>query len=250
MTYYKVKTARDILPTYADYVKLQTAMSYVSGEESAPKPKAKSVKLEVHKSPPEPRKEAVDNNTLFIQQKFSNLDRNIKILDCACGGGAQMGTLSKMGFKHVAGLELGARWLKTAKKTDVVYGVVKEDMHWLGFRADAFDCVFSAHTLEHAYYPAKVIQEFWRVIKPDGRLFMLLPYPDGGMPSRDNFHCAKGELGLNILDNGKALTNFFEENGFRLTIKENSAGLVNEPIIWLQFRKRLYNRGKPYKPWE
>ncbi len=247
MTYYRVKTARELYPKYVDYVRNQIEESYIP-DKPIPKPSHKSVKLEVHKSDIKPQKDAVDNNTLFIQQKFLKLDRNLTILDCACGGGAQMGTLRKMGYHHVAGLELGLRWLKTAKKLDVTYGVVKADMHWLTFRDEAFNVVFSAHTIEHAYYPAQLIQEFWRVIKRDGRLFVILPYPDSG--DETDFHVAKYELGTNILDYGKSVLKFFVANGFYPTIIEHSAGLVNEPLLWMQFKKRLYKRGKPYKPWE
>jgi len=252
LSYYKVKKPSDLIPNYLDYVRNQIEESYVPGKimplAKVPEPKVESLKLEVHTSDQKPQKKAVGNNTLFIQQKFANLDRNKTILDCACGGGAQMGTLRNMGFKHIAGLELGIKWLQTAKKQDVTYGAVKADMHWVPFRDEAFDIVFSAHTIEHAYYPAKLLQEFWRAIKTNGRLFVILPYPDSG--HEDDFHVAKYELGTNILDQGQSVIKFFEANGFYLTIAERSAGLVNEPLMWLQFRKRLYKRGKPYKPWE
>ena len=159
-----------------------------------------------------------------------------------------MSELMKMGFKNVAGLELSSKFIVTTKTVDVAYGAVKSDMHWIPFKDEAFDCVTSFHTIEHAYYPAQLIQEFWRLIKPDGRLFVILPYPDSG--HENDFHVAKYMLGTNILDQGKSVIKFFEANGFRSTIVERSCGLVNEPTLWLQFRKRLYKRGKPYKPWE
>jgi len=247
LTYYKVKTPEDLIPNYLDYVRNQIEESYVP-DKIIPLAKTPEPKIEVHKSDTKPQTMAVGNNTLFIQQKFANVDRNKTILDCACGGGAQMGTLRNMGFHHVAGLELGAKWLKTAIKQDVTFGAVKADMHWLAFKDEAFDCVFSAHTIEHSYYPAKLLQEFWRVIKSNGRLFVILPYPDSG--HENDFHVAKYVLGTNILDQGKSVIKFFEANGFHITIAERSAGLVNEPLMWLQFRKRLHKRGKPYKPWE
>lgn len=252
LTYYKVKKPSDLIPNYLDYIRNQIEESYVPDKiiplAKTPEPKVESLKIEVHKSDKKPQKKAVGNNTLFIQQKFANVDRNTSILDCACGGGAQMGTLRQMGFHYVAGLELSSKFVNTAIKQDVVYGAVKADMHWVPFTDEAFDCVFSAHTIEHSYYPAKLLQEFWRVIKPKGRLFVILPYPDSG--HENDFHVAKYVLGTNILDQGKSVIKFFEANGFYVTIAERSAGLVNEPLMWLQFRKRLYKRGKPYKPWK
>ena len=252
LTYYRVKKPSDLIPNYIDYVRNQIEDSYVADKilplAKTSEPKVESLKIEVHKSDMKSPEKAVGNNTLFIRQKFANVDRNKTVLDCACGGGAQMGTLRKMGFHHVAGLELSSKFVKTTTHQDVTFGAVKADMHWIPFQNNAFDCVTSFHTIEHSYFPAKLIQEFWRIIKPKGRLFVILPYPDSG--HENDFHVAKYVLGTNILDQGKSVIKFFEANGFYITIAERSAGLVNEPLMWLQFRKRLFKRGKPYKPWE
>lgn len=311
MTYYKVLTARDIFPTYADYIKLQTAMSYVADD--IPKAKATKNKTKfvptisflkycmlniLHDKPFsgseileeiwmrtnkqwKPSQKTVysvlvslrkngyvdrinryvlteegknflekpfSDNHKFIYHKFFRINRNKIVLDCACGIGSDIGAIKEMGFKYVVGTEISDIFIKQAQT--IADSVLKCDMHLLGFRDESFDVIYSAHTLEHAYIPAKILHEFWRMLKTDGHLFIILPYPDGGPPNRENFHCAIGELGLNILDNGEALTDFFEANGFRLTIKQKSRGTVQQPIIWLQFRKQLYKRGKPYKPWE
>jgi len=240
VTYYKVKTAKDILPNYADYIKLQIADSYVA----APLPPKKAPVSETAKeSVTQPL--SYSNNQLFIKDKFTNLERNKMILDCACGGGAEIGQLKRMGFHYVVGAELHPQFLRTAKTAGD--GVLKCDMHWLGYKDNVFDIICCFHTIEHAYYPAKLLHEFLRVLKPDGRLFVILPYPDSG--HENDFHVAKYELGTNILDQAKSVLKFFEENGFYVTIKEDSKGQVQEPLLWLQFRKRLFKRGKPYRPY-
>ena len=155
------------------------------------------------------------------------------ILDCTCGGGADVDAMKEMGFKYVVGCELSATFIKTAQK--VADDVVKGDMHSLGFRDGSFDIVSSFHSIEHAYDPAKLLQEFRRILKPNGRLLVILPYPDGG--DETDFHCAKFELGTNILDGGRTVIKFFQENGFRIGIKENSKGVSQEPLLWLQFRR-------------
>ncbi|TET26677.1 MAG: class I SAM-dependent methyltransferase [Candidatus Bathyarchaeum sp.] len=252
LTYYKVKKPSDLIPNYLDYVRNQIEESYVPGKivplAKHLEPKVEPIKIEVHKSDVKPPKKKMIDNTRFTLEKFKNIDRNKSILDCACGGGGQMQELRKLGFKNVAGIELSSKFVITTKNADVAYGGVKADMHWVPFRDGVFDVVTSFHTIEHSYYPAKLLQEFWRVIKPKGRLFVILPYPDSG--HENDFHVAKYMLGTNILDQGKSVIKFFEANGFYVTIAERSCGLVNEPVMWLQFRKRLYKRGKPYKPWE
>jgi len=233
MTYYKVKTARELIPNYADYIKRQITDAYIAG--SIPKDtstKSQPVVTELSMRP---------NNQRFIEDKFSQLNRNKMILDCACGGGAEIDHLKRMGFEYVVGADLHPKFLATAKT--VGDGVLKCDMHWLGYKDNVFDIICCFHTIEHAYYPAKLLHEFWRVLKPDGRLFVILPYPDSG--HENDFHVAKYELGTNILDQAKSVLKFFEENGFLVTIREGSRGQVQEPLLWLQFRKRLFKRGKP-----
>ena len=252
LSYYKVKKPSDILPSYADYIHQQIDEAYIAGPlvplANHLKPKLKKLKIEVHTPEPKPAKVKIIDNTRFIREKFANVDRNKKVLDCACQGGGQLNDLKQMGFKYLAGLELSSKFVNTTTTHNFLYGGVKGDMHWLPFKDEAFDYVTSFHTIEHAYYPAKLIQEFWRVVNPNGRLFVILPYPDSG--HENDFHVAKYVLGTNILDQGASVIKFFEMNGFYATITERSCGLVNEPVIWLQFRKRLFKRGKPYNPWE
>jgi ubiquinone/menaquinone biosynthesis C-methylase UbiE len=238
MTYYKVKTARELIPNYTDYIKRQIEDSYVAGT-----PKETLITTAPFKESIPPQK---GNNQLFIEKKFSQIDRNKAVLDCACGGGAEIDQLKRMGFnKLTVGVELHPKFIRTAQT--VADGVLKCDMHSLCFKDGAFDIISSFHTIEHAYDAAKLLQEFWRVLKPDGQLFVILPYPDSG--HEDDFHVAKYELGTNILDQGRSVLNFFVANGFYPTIVERSAGTVKEPLLWLQFRKRLFMRGKPYKPY-
>jgi len=258
LSYYKVKKPSDIIPKYIDYVHNQVDESYVAAP-IAPlakhhKPmtlesnKLSPLKIEAHVSDQKPPEKKINDNTRFILEKFANIDRNKTILDCACQGGAALNDLKGMGFKYLAGIDLSSKFVNTTTDHNFFYGGVKGDMHWLPFKDEAFDCVCSFHTIEHSYYPAKLLQEFWRVINSNGRLFVILPYPDSG--HENDFHVAKYMLGTNILDQGASVLKFFEENGWYATIVERSAGLVNEPLIWLQFRKRLFMRGKPYKPWE
>lgn len=313
--YYKVKTPQDIIPSYADYIKLQIRDSYVASplstadekkEQKAPNPVLVSpfnnflkrfvlkllndkplsgseiinqiwIKTDKSWKPTagliyrllawlkrsectseEPGKryiltekgvellnEPVSNNRKFVEEKFLRGNREKMILDCACGGGAEIDAIKEMGFKNVFGLEMNGAFIKTASK--VASGVVKADMHSLTFKDNSFDIVFSAHTIEHAYYLSKLLQEFWRVLKSDGALFVILPYPDSG--HEDDFHVAKYELGTNILDQGESVLRFFAANGFLSTIVENSKGMVQEPLLWAQFRKKLFERGKPYRPY-
>lgn len=53
-----------------------------------------------------------------------------------------------------------------------------------------FDFVFSSHCLEHMHAPQEVIKEWFKIVKPGGYLYILVPdedlYEQGVFPSRFN----------------------------------------------------------------
>lgn len=55
---------------------------------------------------------------------------------------------------------------------------------------EEFDFVFSSHCLEHMKNPRKAIQEWWKLVRPGGHLFFIVPdedlYEQGVFPSRFN----------------------------------------------------------------
>jgi SAM-dependent methyltransferase len=55
---------------------------------------------------------------------------------------------------------------------------------------DEFDFVFSSHCLEHMRNPREAIQDWWKLVRPGGHLFFIVPdedlYEQGVFPSRFN----------------------------------------------------------------
>lgn len=60
------------------------------------------------------------------------------------------------------------------------------------FGSQQFDWVYSSHTLEHVDDMEKTLKEWWRVLKPGGRLVLYLPhkdfYPNIGQPGANPDH--------------------------------------------------------------
>src|SRR5271163_813277 len=58
------------------------------------------------------------------------------------------------------------------------------------FVREQFDFVFSSHCLEHMDDPRKAVIEWWKLVKPGGHLYFLVPdedlYEQGVFPSRFN----------------------------------------------------------------
>ena len=108
-------------------------------------------------------------------------------------------------------------------------------MHDLSCFTDrSFDIVYSSHTIEHAYHPRRVVKELTRVLRSDGELIVVLPYPDTGTEN-DPAHGAEYELGTNVADGGMKVVSFFARHPLRLTSKEFDD--FREPEIWLRFTR-------------
>jgi SAM-dependent methyltransferase len=95
--------------------------------------------------------------------------------DCALvlDAGAGEGSYRKW-FRHqrYVGVDLGigdAAWNYSGLDTVA-------DLHELPFAADRFDAVLNVVTLEHVREPACVLRELWRVLKPSGRLLLVVPH--------------------------------------------------------------------------
>jgi SAM-dependent methyltransferase len=62
--------------------------------------------------------------------------------------------------------------------------VVSQHVH------EQFDFVFSSHCLEHMHQPREAILEWWKLVKPGGHIYFLVPdedlYEQGIFPSRFN----------------------------------------------------------------
>jgi SAM-dependent methyltransferase len=77
--------------------------------------------------------------------------------------------------------------------TPEVYGFDKEagDANEITkYVREEFDFVFSSHCLEHMNNPRKAIQQWWKLVRPGGHLFFIVPdedlYEQGVFPSRFN----------------------------------------------------------------
>jgi 2-polyprenyl-6-hydroxyphenyl methylase/3-demethylubiquinone-9 3-methyltransferase len=103
-----------------------------------------------------------------IKSHFADT-KPIKILDVGCGAGFLSNELAKQGFT-VTGVDLSGDSLKVAQKYDQTKSVHYQvaDAYQLPFLAESYDVVTAMDFLEHVDQPQKVIQEFSRLLKPNG----------------------------------------------------------------------------------
>jgi sterol 24-C-methyltransferase len=105
------------------------------------------------------------------------LENGQEVLDAGCGAGYVATYLADHGLQ-VHGIDIIERHLQSARKAVQAKGYQLKldlmDYHDLNaFSAHKFDGVYTMETLVHARDPLAVLQEFYRILKPDGRLVLF-----------------------------------------------------------------------------
>lgn len=107
-----------------------------------------------------------------------------RILDVGAGNGYVMARYSRAGA-HAFGVELTARGVDLCRRRFALEGirafVAQGDAEHLPFPDASFDAVTSMGVLHHVPHPERAIDEIHRVLKPDGRLTIMLYHRNSAM---------------------------------------------------------------------
>ena len=130
------------------------------------------------------------NNLVWFIKQIPNLDGNIKVLDVGCGTGILCNYLSSTYANiHVHGVDISEAMISKSQnecygKHNVCFAV--GDAHNLDAKDDEYDYVFNTISFHHYADPQKVLSEFYRVLKPGGKLLLMdsitNPLPISFMP--------------------------------------------------------------------
>lgn len=118
---------------------------------------------------------------MICREVASSDKKNLKIIDIGCGNGQFLEELAKQlksTDKKVKfyGAEYSKYKLDNAKKNhpdfyfaycNLEEGIPHED--------ETFDFVYSGEVIEHIYNPDYMLEECWRVLKPNGKLIITTP---------------------------------------------------------------------------
>jgi len=107
-----------------------------------------------------------------IKETLNYLPKNPQILDVACGSGDMIAEWLKY-TKNIIGLDPSKGMLEIAKKRfpEILFyeGIAQK----LPFNNDSFDCLSISFGLRNVIETQKAINEFHRVLKPNGILLLL-----------------------------------------------------------------------------
>lgn len=113
---------------------------------------------------------------LIIRHLEWNLTDNIiDVLDVGCRVGTTVLKLKQMGYNPV-GIDINKKYVEVAQQyTGCI--VLEMNAEYLTFDDGSFAFILCTETLEHISNHMAVLNEFYRVLKPNGRIFISVPNP-------------------------------------------------------------------------
>lgn len=168
-----------------------------------------------------------------------------KVLDAGCGMGVVSRNLAQWFGYDITGIDIldfnleAARKLATKPENEKLkLSYFEMDYHALTFAGDTFDGIYTTETFVHASDPKQVLNEFYRVLKPGGRLVQLEyshdPYAtmkkrDSGAFQFINTYAAMPTF--NLLEHG-VHERMLEDAGFRIISSTNCAKNIEPMLKW------------------
>lgn len=98
-----------------------------------------------------------------------------RVLDAGCGNGRATAAFGALGYEAF-GADVAAGAVRRAREAGVRRVVQSMLDAGLPFRSGSFDAVYCSEVLEHLFAPWVAVQEFRRLIRPGGILFVSVPY--------------------------------------------------------------------------
>jgi len=109
-----------------------------------------------------------------------NLERGSRVLDAGCGMGVVSRNLARWFDYKITGIDIldfnlaeARRQALAPENKDLDLTYLEMDYHKLTFEDQVFNGVYTMETFVHASNPAQVLKEFYRVLKPNGRIVQL-----------------------------------------------------------------------------
>lgn len=123
-------------------------------------------------------------DTIKFYLKHNTADEMFKdkvVLDIGCGAGGKTVYYASLGVKKIRGLEILEKYREEAENLAKAHNLadkfefVRGDAADMPFEDETFETIIMNDAMEHVDKPEKVIEECYRVLKKDGRLYLNFP---------------------------------------------------------------------------
>ena len=166
------------------------------------------------------------SRNLALYEFFPPVNKQIKILDLACGNGTVSQFLLKRGYQ-VTAVDISKEAIRQTKKKGIKNTVILNIETKLPFKSRYFDIVFWGDNIEHIIYPEKVLKEISRVLKKTGRIIISTPnlgfifyrwsfLKKGSMPCTEEIISDPWEWKHIRFFNFETLKNLLNKNSFKI----------------------------------
>jgi ubiquinone/menaquinone biosynthesis C-methylase UbiE len=119
----------------------------------------------------------------LVEKAFSHQEHFDRVIEIGAGTGAHL-PFVRHGFNEYLLTDLDPKALEVAKRKlagryDVGVDFDIQSGNSLNYPDNTFDRLVATHILEHIYQPHLALREWYRVVKPNGTLSILIPTDPG-----------------------------------------------------------------------
>lgn len=162
--------------------------------------------------------------------------KSMTLLDIGCGTGAMSARLAKWG--RVVSADFSPLALQFSRRRGIEHLVGADAMN-IGLRSEQFDTLIAMDMLEHLPDDCAALAEFYRVLKPGGRVFATVPA----------YHHLWSEHDIALMHHRRyvrsLLSDRFQAAGFKVEKLTHTMTMLY-PVVALQ--RRLNSSKPPHDP--
>ncbi|NLB33409.1 MAG: class I SAM-dependent methyltransferase, partial [Tissierellia bacterium] len=157
-------------------------------------------------------------DTIKFYLKHNTVDEMFKdkvVLDIGCGAGGKTVFYASKGVEKIVGIEILEKYKKEAESLANEYNLqdkfefVAGDASNMPFENETFDTIIMNDAMEHVDRPEMVLEECYRILKKDGKLY--LNFPPYNHPFGAHLSDAIGIPWVHVFFNEKTLIKSYKE---------------------------------------
>lgn len=110
----------------------------------------------------------------IICSHLESVDKDARILDIGCSSGVLLENLQKLGYTDIWGLDISPQAVKISKSRGLVNVSVGDGIS-PPYDDEFFDVIVASDVIEHIQNDDAALDEWNRILKPDGFLLLFAP---------------------------------------------------------------------------